>query len=168
MSLRTDLICWVSKCLAVCNMSDKKGVIMPKSKKLVDRKSKIIKAAQQVKTSPKVIAKVGESQLKSFLDFIRTQGVVGLAVGLVLGGSISVMVKSLVDNVVMPPLGLLLGSAEGLKGLTWTLGETVNGQTTVLRYGIFLNDFINFIVIALLIYLIVRLLRAEQFDKKKD
>ncbi|NTW62343.1 hypothetical protein HGB25_02965 [Candidatus Saccharibacteria bacterium] len=134
---------------------------MPNSKK-----SKVINAAKKV--TPRAVAKVGGSQLKSFLDFIRTQGVVGLAVGLVLGGSVSVLVKSLVDNVVMPPLGILLGSAEGLKGLTWTIGKVSNGQMTVLRYGIFLNDLINFFVIAAVVYFIVKLLRFDKIDKKVE
>jgi len=111
---------------------------------------------------------VGKSQLKAFFDFIRSQGVVGLAVGLVLGGAISVMVKSLIDNVVMPPLGLLLGSADGLRGLIWTIGSTSSGQPVILGYGVFLNDLFNFIIIALVIYLIVHLLRVDKFDKKKD
>ncbi len=135
---------------------------MPKSKK-----TKVIKAVKQVEANSVAIAKVGESQLKGFLDFIRTQGVVGLAVGLVLGGAVSILVKSLVDNVVMPPIGLLLGSAEGLKGLAWTMGETASGTPTVLHYGIFLNDFVNFIVIALVVYVIVRLLKIDNIPVKK-
>ncbi len=126
-----------------------------------------VKKVKRLDVKPGKIVKVGESQLKGFMDFIRTQGVVGLAVGLVLGGAVGVMVKSLVDNVVMPPLGFLLGSAEGLKGLTWTLGETSSGSPVILSYGIFLNDFVNFIVIALVIYVIVHLLRIENIDKKK-
>jgi large conductance mechanosensitive channel len=113
------------------------------------------------------IIKAGESQLKAFLNFIRSQGVVGLAVGLVLGSAISVMVKSLIDNVFMPPLGFLLGSADGLKGLILTMGNT-NGQPVVLHYGIFLNDLINFLIIALVVYLVVCLLKVDKFDKKKD
>ena len=112
--------------------------------------------------------KAGKSQLKAFFDFIRSQGVVGLAVGLVLGGAISVMVKSLIDNIIMPPLGLLLGSADGLKGLALTIGSTNNGQPVVLNYGIFLNDLVNFIIIALVIYFVVHLLKVDKFDKKKD
>lgn len=114
------------------------------------------------------VIRVGGSQIKAFFDFIRSQGVIGLAVGLVLGGAISVMVKSLIDNVIMPPLGLLLGSADGLKGLALTIGSTTNGQPVVLSYGIFLNDLVNFIVIALVIYLVVHLLRVDKFDMKKD
>jgi large conductance mechanosensitive channel len=86
----------------------------------------------------------------------------------VLGGAVSVMVKSLVDNVVMPPLGFFMGSAEGLKGLAWTMGKTNAGQPAILHYGIFLNDFINFLVIAFVVYFIVRLLRFDRIDKKKD
>ena len=130
---------------------------MQTSEKTTSKKSKIAKA----------VAKTGESQLKGFIDFLRTQGVVGLAIGLVLGGAVSVMVKSLIDNIFMPPIGLLLGSAEGLKGLTWTIGKTSDGVPTVLNYGVFLNDFINFIVIALVIYVIVKLLRADKLDIKK-
>lgn len=141
---------------------------MPTSEKTIVTKPKVVKVAKRLQINPRAIKRLGGSQLKSFLDFIRTQGVVGLAVGLVLGGAVSVLVKSLVDNVVMPPLGLVLGSAEGLKGLAWTMGKTNGGQQAVLHYGIFLNDFINFIVIALVIYFIIRLLRFDRIDKKKE
>jgi large conductance mechanosensitive channel len=141
---------------------------MPEPIKPLVTKPKVVKVAQKLKVGPKGIAKVGSSQLKGFLDFIRTQGVVGLAVGLVLGGAVSVLVKSLIDNVVMPPLGFLLGSAQGLMGLTWTLGKTSAGAPVILHYGVFLNDFINFIVIAFVIYFIIRLLRFDKIDKKKE
>jgi len=145
---------------------------MPTSKKLNVKKPDVNKVAKKVskkiEAAPKVIASVGGSQIKGFIDFIRTQGVVGLAVGLVLGGAVSTLVKSLIDNVVMPPLGLLLGSASGVKGLSVTMGMTAAGKPAVLNYGIFLNDFINFIVIALVVYLIVHLLKFDRLDKKKE
>jgi large conductance mechanosensitive channel len=119
------------------------------------------------KIDPKKIVVAGGSQIKAFIEFIRTQGVVGLAVGLVLGGAVSVMVKSLVDNVVMPPLGLMLGSTEGLKGLSAVIGRTSDGSNVVLGYGIFLNDLFNFIVIAFVVYSLVSLLKIDKLDKKK-
>lgn len=130
-------------------------------------------SSQSVKTKKvfvptQALVTVGGKQVKGFLDFIRTQGVVGLAVGLVLGGAVSILVKSLVDNVVMPPIGLLLGSADGLKGLTWTIGTNGEGQPAIIHYGVFLNDFINFIVIALVIYLVFNLLGLTKLDKKKE
>lgn len=134
-------------------------------------RKKIIKNAKKVATkvdlNPVVFVKVGESQLKSFVEFIRTQGVVGLAIGLVLGGAVSILVKSLVDNLIMPPIGLLLGSAEGLKGLSLSIGNTSDGLPVILHYGVFLNDLINFLVIALVVYLIVNLFKIEKIDKKK-
>ncbi len=113
-----------------------------------------------------IIVHASESQIKAFMDFIRTQGVVGLAIGLVLGGAASILVKSLVDNVVMPPLGLLLGSAEGLKGLSVTVGTTATGVPAILHYGVFLNDFVNFLIIALVVYLTVKILKVDKLDKK--
>lgn len=137
------------------------------SKESIVSAKKIIKDAIKIEKEAGMFAKVSKTQLIGFLDFIRTQGVVGLAVGLVLGGAASVLVKSLVDNVVMPPLGLLLGSAQGLKGLAVTLGETSAGTPAVLHYGIFLNDFVNFVIIALVVYLTVKFLKVEKLDKPK-
>lgn len=124
---------------------------------------------KQAITNPlnKVVA-VGNTGLTGFLDFIRTQGVVGLAVGLVLGTAVGALVKSLVDNVVMPPIGLLLGSGDGLKGLSWTIGAGSDGDPAVIYYGTFVNDFINFLIIALVVYLVFNLLGLTKLDKKKE
>ena len=123
---------------------------------------------EAVKNPLNKIATVGESGLKGFLDFIRTQGVIGLAVGLVLGTAVGVVVKSLVDNIVMPPVGLLLGSADGLRGLSWTIGTNSSGDPAIIQYGTFLNDLINFLIIALVVYLVFNLLGLTKLDKKKS
>jgi large conductance mechanosensitive channel len=109
----------------------------------------------------KKIAKVGKQQVVGFWEFIRSQGVMGLAIGLVLGGAVTNIVKSLIDNIIMPPVGFLLGSANGLKGLTFNLGSTTSGGQAVLAYGSFLNDLINFCVIAFIVYLIVKTLKVK-------
>lgn len=127
-----------------------------------------VERVKRVAVPTQALVTVGGKQVKGFLDFIRTQGVVGLAVGLVLGGAVSIVVKSLVDNVVMPPIGLLLGSGNGLKGLSWTIGEGNEGDPAIIHYGTFLNDIINFLVIALVIYLVFHLLGLTKLDKKKD
>ena len=84
----------------------------------------------------------------SFREFIEKQGVLSLAVGLVLGTAATSLISSMMNNVVLPPLGFILGSAEGLKGLSANLGTTPDGKMAVLNYGVFLNDLINFLVIA--------------------
>lgn len=112
----------------------------------------------QKKATAKDKAKAG---LHDFWEFIKGYGVVGLAIGLVIGTAASTLVNSLIDNVVMPPLGFLLGSSDGLKGLSWNMGTTPSGEEAVLHYGQFLSDFINFVVIAFVVYLVVKWLKVE-------
>jgi len=74
-------------------------------------------------------------------------------------------VNSLINNVVMPPLGFLLGSSDGLRGLSWDMGMTASGEHAVLSYGMFLSDLFNFLVIALVVYLVIRWLKVEMRRK---
>ena len=88
------------------------------------------------------------------------QGVIGLAIGLVLGTATAALANSFINNMVVPPLGLVLGSDDGLRGLAWKVA-TENGEVVLLQYGAFLNDLINFIVLALIIYFVVRWMKVE-------
>lgn len=135
---------------------------------MAEKRTKKQLAKEALRNPLNKIVVVGESGVKGFLDFIRTQGVIGLAVGLILGGAVTILVKSLVDNVILPPIGLLLGSGDGLKGLTWTIGKGNDGDPAVIYYGTFLNDFVNFIIIALVVYLVFHMLGLAKLDKKKD
>ncbi|MBJ58305.1 hypothetical protein CL689_05650 [Candidatus Saccharibacteria bacterium] len=137
------------------------------SKKQTPRKEVVKEKEVVVKERPSALVTVGGKQVKGFVDFIRTQGVVGLAVGLLLGTAVSVLTRSFIDNIVMPPLGLILGSGDGLKGLTWTIGRA-SGEPVVIQYGTFLNDFINFVVIALVVYFVFHLLGLTKLDKQKS
>ena len=113
----------------------------------------------------KELAKAGLGKVKGagsgFMTFIKEQNVVGLAVGLVLGTAASALVNSLINNVIMPPLGFLLGSAEGIRGLALTMGTTPSGEVAVLHYGEFINDLINFLVLALVVYVVVKALKLD-------
>lgn len=121
--------------------------------------------AEKVRERSLELAKLGAEKLKGgaggFMKFIREQNVVGLAVGLVIGTAAGNLVKSLIDNVIMPPLGFLLGSADGLKGLELNMGTTPTGEVAILHYGAFINDFINFLVLAFCIYIVIKLLRLD-------
>ena len=115
----------------------------------------------KVKAGEKSVVSAGVSKLKGgtsgFMTFIKEQNIVGLAVGLVLGTHAGALVNSLVNNVFMPPIGLLLGSTEGLRGWTIALGDT--GAEMAL--GAFLNDLINFIILAFVIYIVIKLLKLD-------
>ena len=99
--------------------------------------------------------------MKGFIDFIREQGVVGLAVGFILGGAVSKVVASLVDDIINPFLGLILGAAGDLSEAAFQLGPVT------IQYGSFLATFIDFVVIALVVYYGVKWLKLDKLDKKK-
>ena len=119
----------------------------------------------EVKEKSKELAKAGLGKVKGagsgFMTFIKEQNVVGLAVGLILGTAASGLVNSLINNVIMPPLGFLLGSADGIRGLELVMGTTPTGETAVLRYGQFINDLINFLVLAFVVYFVVKALKLD-------
>jgi large conductance mechanosensitive channel len=99
--------------------------------------------------------------LIGFIDFIRAQGVVGLSVGFILGGSVSKVVNSLVKDIVDPILGLVLGSVSGLQGAYLPFfGSKI-------MYGNFLSVLLDFVVIAATCYFLVHSLGLDRMDKKK-
>lgn len=109
---------------------------------------------QKTKYAKKAVEK---AKVGSFREFIEQQGVLSLAIGLVLGTAATTLVNSLMNNVIFPPLGFILGSADGVKGLALNLGVTPEGKEAVLYYGAFLNDLLNFLVVALVIYWVVKI-----------
>jgi large conductance mechanosensitive channel len=111
----------------------------------------------------KNVAPVGavKGQLAGFVDFIRTQGVVGLAVGFILGGAVSKIVSSLVENVINPLVGLALGRVN-------LADKMLSFGSTNLKYGAFISSLIDFIIIAAVVYFGVKALGLDKLDKKKE
>lgn len=91
------------------------------------------------------------------MQFVREQGVVGLAVGFILGGAVSKVVSALVQDIINPLLGYVLGSSEGLKALS--LGP--------IMWGDFIAVLVDFIVIAAVVYFLVKGLGLDKMDAKK-
>ena len=98
--------------------------------------------------------------MKDFINYIKKQGVLGFAVGLILGGAVSNFVSAIIRDLIDPILGTVLGSANGLKLVILVLGPVH------LLIGDLLSTFIDFIVIALVVYYSVKLLKLENSDKK--
>jgi len=105
--------------------------------------------------------------LKEFKEFAVKGNVVDMAVGIIIGAAFGTIVKSLVDDVIMPPIGLLLGKVD-FSNLFITLkeGATAGPYTTpaiakaagatVLSYGVFLNAIIYFLIVAFAVFLLVK------------
>jgi large conductance mechanosensitive channel len=99
--------------------------------------------------------------MKGFIEFIREQGAVGLAVGFILGGSISKLVASLVNDIINPVLGIFMGAMGSLDKMSTKIGSVE------IMWGSFISTFIDFVIIALVVYIGVKLLKLDSLDKKR-
>ncbi len=106
------------------------------------------------------------SFVKDFRDFAMRGNVVDLAVGVIIGAAFGKIVSSLVADIIMPPLGLLIGGVD-FKSFQWVLRDAV-GTTpaVVMHYGIFIQNIFDFLIVALAIFcaitLISKLRRKEE------
>jgi large conductance mechanosensitive channel len=106
--------------------------------------------------------------LKEFKAFVMRGNVLDLAVGIIIGASFGTIVKSLVDDVIMPPIGLALGNVDfanlfvllkpGLKASPpyATVADAQAAGAVTINYGNFINNVVTFIIVAFVVFLIVR------------
>lgn len=109
--------------------------------------------------------------LKQFKAFIARGNVVDLAVAVIMGAAFGKIVTTLVEGLLMPPLGLLLGKVDFAslfyvldtsKGTPASLAEAKTKGIPVMAYGAFINDIINFLIIAFAVFLLVRAVHRKQ------
>lgn len=105
-------------------------------------------------------------QLGGFMDFVREQGVVGLAVGLVLGTQVKTVVDQMIASFVNPLMGLVLPGKGNLSDKTFSL--TLGDKIANFAYGAFINVLLSFLIVAAIIYFVVKGLRLDKLDKKKE
>ena len=103
--------------------------------------------------------------VKEFRDFIARGNVLDLAVAVIIGAAFGKIVTSLVEGVLMPPVGLVLGKIDfsslfvvldQSKGIPASLADAKTKGIPVVAYGAFLNDVVNFLIVAFVIFLVVR------------
>lgn len=112
--------------------------------------------------------------LKEFKEFISKGSVMDLAIGVIIGGAFSKIVSSLVDDIIMPLIGLLLGGADisnyfvTLDGGKYaTLAEAQEAGAATLNYGLFLNRIIDFLIIAFVLFLVIKAINKARALTKK-
>lgn len=109
--------------------------------------------------------------LKDFKKFAMRGNVVDMAVGVIIGGAFGKIVSSLVNDIVMPPIGVLLGNVD-FKDLSVTLKEAVEVDGAVVaeavtwNYGMFIQNVIDFLIIALVVFMAIRL--VNKFKKEPE
>ena len=100
--------------------------------------------------------------LNEFKNFAMRGNVVDMAVGIIIGAAFGKIVSSLVSDVIMPPIGMILGNVD-FSDLVLTLGEGEAAAT--LNYGLFINTVINFVIVAFAIFMLIKGLNSM---KKKE
>ncbi len=96
------------------------------------------------------------SMMSEFKSFAMRGNVVDMAVGIVIGGAFGKIVSSFVADVLMPPIGLLLGNVD-FSDLAVTLQDAGEGaEAVMLRYGVFIQTVVDFIIIAFAIFMVVK------------
>lgn len=115
--------------------------------------------------------------LKEFKIFALKGNVVDLAVGVIIGSAFVGIIKSLVDDVIMPPIGVLLGNVdfsnlfiiikEGTSPSPYiTIADAVKAGAVVLKYGLFINTVVSFIIIAFSVFILIRQLSRLKKDEQ--
>lgn len=104
---------------------------------------------------------VVREKIHGFMDFVKEQGVVGLAVGFILGGATATVVSSLVKDIINPLLGLF-GGVQNLSEASFRIGSGT------VMWGNFLSTLINFIIVAAVVYFVVKGFGLDKLDKKKE
>ena len=99
--------------------------------------------------------------MRGFVDFVRKQGVVGLAVGFILGGAVSKLVAAIVSDIINPILSPILSATGNMETAILKIGPVK------ILLGHFISTTIDFLVIALVVYFGVTILGLDRLDKKK-
>jgi large conductance mechanosensitive channel len=115
-----------------------------------------------------------KTMLKEFKEFIARGNVVDLAVAVIIGLAFGKIITSLVEGIIMPPIGLLLGKVDFAslfyvlnhgKGDPVSLADAKAKGIPVIAYGAFINDVINFLIVAFVIFLIVKALNSRKKEE---
>ena len=106
------------------------------------------------------------SLMKEFKEFAVKGNVMDMAVGVIIGAAFGKIVTSLVNDIIMPPIGLLLGRMD-FSNLVITLHEKVGDAPAVtLNYGLFINTVVNFIIVAFAVFMLVK--QVNRFKKAAE
>ncbi len=114
------------------------------------------------------------SMMKDFKDFAMKGNVVDLAVGIIIGAAFKAIITSFVKDVVMPPIGMALGGVDfsqlyiNLSETTYTsLAEATKAAAPVIKYGAFIQTVVDFIIIAFVVFMMVRMITKMQKTKEE-
>ena len=124
---------------------------------MADEEMKVVPISTPQQRRGRIIFEAPQSAFVGFVEFVRERGIVGLAIGFVLGSSVQKVVTALVDDLINPLIGVFAGRADGFQH--FALGPFLIGD--------FISVLLNFFILAAVIYLVFKLLNLEKLDKPK-
>ena len=112
--------------------------------------------------------------LQEFKDFAMRGNVVDMAVGIIIGGAFGKIVSSFVNDVIMPPIGLLMGGVD-FSSLFINLGDTAHASLAaaeeagapIIKYGVFINTVLDFLIVAFAIFMVIRAMNKLKKEEEE-
>jgi len=104
--------------------------------------------------------------LNEFKEFAMRGNVIDLAVGVVIGGAFGKIVTSLVNDIIMPPIGLITGGVDFSKLAITLKKATEDSDAVLLNYGLFINTLIQFLIIAFVIFIVIK--QINRLNRKEE
>jgi len=109
---------------------------------------------------------IKQSFIQEFMGFLKTFGIIGLAIAFIIGAAASKLVTALVTDIINPIVGLALPSGD-LKALETQIVNSVSGAVSVFKYGDFISNIIDFVIIAFIVFILYKILSRFKLVEDK-
>ena len=104
--------------------------------------------------------------IKEFKEFAMRGNVIDMAVGIVIGAAFGKIVSSVVNDIIMPPIGMLLGNVDFTSLAVTLKAKTADTAAVTIKYGVFINTLLDFIIVAFAIFIVIR--QMNRFKKIEE
>ena len=104
--------------------------------------------------------------ISEFKQFALRGNVVDMAVGIIIGGAFGKIVSSLVNDVIMPPIGMLLGNVDFTQLAITLRAKTAETEAVTIKYGVFINTILDFLIVAFAIFIVIK--QMNRLKKKEE
>jgi large conductance mechanosensitive channel len=103
--------------------------------------------------------------IKEFKEFAMRGNVLDMAIGVIIGAAFGKIVSSTVNDIIMPPIGLIIGNVDFSKLSLVLKAKTADAEAVSIKYGAFINTFLDFIIVAFVVFMVVK--QINRFKKKE-
>lgn len=143
-----------------------KNITVKETREAKHTAKKLQRDAEAAEKAAEKLMSAATGRAADFMNFVREQGVIGLAVGLAIGAAAGATVKQIVEGFINPVINLLVGSQEDLVAAKWHV--TIGSREAEFAWGAVLSSLITLLATALVIYWVIKVAKLDRIDKKKS